>query len=114
MRWPNVRKNYTKSPLTQGKKARARALGENGKIARVLCSPFLCHIPNKGTIKGDNKKHDLATFYYEMLRNKKKKVFAGDNILHLLAFTQKWFQENTILQLSRPIQLRKLPWFCSF
>lgn len=73
MRWANVRKNYSKSPLTQGKKARARALGENGKIARVLCSPFLCHIPNKGTIKGDNKKHDLATFYYEILQNNKKR-----------------------------------------
>ena len=70
-----MRKNYTKSPLTQGKKARARALGENGKIARVLCSPFLCHIPNKGTIKGDNKKHDLATFYYEILQNNKKRKF---------------------------------------
>ena len=79
-----MRKNYTKSPLTQGKKARARALGENGKIARVLCSPFLCHIPNKGTIKGDNKKHDLATFYYEILQNNKKKVFIGANILNLL------------------------------
>lgn len=93
MRWPNVRKNYTKSPLTQGKKARARALGENGKIARVLCSPFLCHIPNKGTIKGDNKKHDLATFYYETLRNKKKKVFVGDNILNLLHIYSKMPKE---------------------